>query len=383
MRPLVATRRDNAVRMDTPVVIIGAGLAGLACAHRLHAAGVASTVLEARDRLGGRILTVDAAGRPAADGFDLGPSWYWPALQPGLQALVDTLGLTSFRQHDHGATLLQHAPDQPPVRHPGLRPEPPSMRVTGGTGALIAALARRLPADRVRTGHRVHRLVCEGPTVRVHLTDPQGAARSLTAAQVVLALPPQLAEATVALDPPLPPAVAQRWRDTPTWMAPHAKFFAVYDTPFWRAQGLSGAAQSRVGPLVEIHDASTAGGQAALFGFVGWPPGHRAAMGREALVARAVAQLRALFGAPAGAPVATLLQDWACEPLTGAADAPHAGEHPVPQPGPWTGGDWAARLVLAGSETSDVAPGYLAGAVDAGEAAARLIRARLADAARP
>lgn len=106
-------------------------------------------------------------------------------------------------------------------------------------------------------------------------------------------------------------------------------------------------------------------------------------MGREALVARAVAQLRALFGAPAGAPVATLLQDWACEPLTGAADAPHAGEHPVPQPGPWTGGDWAARLVLAGSETSDVAPGYLAGAVDAGEAAARLIRARLADAARP
>ena len=41
-------------------------------------------------------------------------------------------------------------------------------------------------------------------------------------------------------------------------------------------------------------------------------------------------------------------------------------------------GDWASRLVLAGSETSAVAPGYLAGAVDAAEAAVITLRARLA-----
>lgn len=366
--------------MNTPVVIIGGGLAGLVCAHRLQQAGIACTVLEARDRLGGRILTVDAQGQPAADGFDLGPSWYWPALQPALQALVDELGLASFRQHDQGAAVLQRWPGETPVRHAGLRPEPPSMRLAGGTGALIAALAARLPVGSLRTGYRVHRLVRQGSSLAVHFTDPRGAEGSVTAAQVVLALPPQLAEATLAFDPLLPAATARRWRDTPTWMAPHAKFFAVYDTPFWRAQGLSGAAQSRVGPLVEIHDATTAGGQAALFGFVGWSAVHRAAMGREALVAQAVAQLRNLFGPTAGEPVATLLQDWAREPLTGAADAPHSGEHPVPQHGPWVTGDWVSRLVLAGSETSTVAPGYLAGAVDAAEAATATVRARLAGA---
>lgn len=365
--------------MNIPVLIVGGGLAGLVCAHRLQQAGIACTVLEARERPGGRILTVDATGQPAAEGFDLGPSWFWPTLQPGLQALVDELGLASFRQHDIGAALLQRWPNQAPVRHAGLRPEPPSMRVAGGTGALVKALAERLPSASLRLGHRVLRLVLHGSAVTVHFTDPQGHDGTLTAAQVVLALPPRLSEATVAFDPPLPPATARRWRDTPTWMAPHAKFFALYDTPFWRAAGLSGTAQSRVGPLVEIHDATTADGQAALFGFVGWSAAQRAAIGREALVAQSVAQLLDLFGPAAGTPVATLLQDWAHEPLTATDEDPHAGEHPMPQPGPWTTGEWAPHSVLAGSEVSDFAPGYLAGAVDEAEAAVRVVRKRLAN----
>ncbi|MGH3475667.1 MAG: protoporphyrinogen/coproporphyrinogen oxidase [Nocardioidaceae bacterium] len=41
------------------VVVVGAGLAGLAAAHRLAAAGVAVTVMEARDRPGGRVSTLE------------------------------------------------------------------------------------------------------------------------------------------------------------------------------------------------------------------------------------------------------------------------------------------------------------------------------------
>ena len=160
---------DNAGPMNIPVLIIGGGLAGLVCAHRLQQAGVDCAVLEARDRPGGRILTVDATGQPAADGFDLGPSWYWPALQPDLQALVEELGLENFRQHDRGAILLQRWPGEAPLRHAGLRPEPQSMRVAGGTGALIAALARRLPDGCLRTGNRVQRLVQQASAVTVHL----------------------------------------------------------------------------------------------------------------------------------------------------------------------------------------------------------------------
>jgi len=363
---------------DIPVLIVGGGLAGLVCAHRLQQAGVACTVLEARDRPGGRILTVDRHGQPAASGFDLGPSWYWPAVQPGLHALVQALGLHAFPQHDRGATLVQHTPGAPPQRHPGLRSHPASWRLAGGMGALVAALVQRLPEGCLRLGHRVQGLVQQTDGVAVAFSDPQGRPAVLRAAQVVLALPPRLAAARLAFDPPLPAACVQRWRDTPTWMAPHAKWCAAYDTAFWRAQGLSGAAHSRVGPLVEIHDATTADGRAALFGFVGWSAAQRAAMGRDTLTAQAVAQLQALFGPAAGTPTATWLQDWALEPCTATEDDRHPGEHPAPQPGDWVVGDWAGRLLMAGSETSRETPGYLAGAVDAAEAAVATLGERLA-----
>ena len=71
--------------------------------------------------------------------------------------------------------------------------------------------------------------------------------------------------------PALPQALARQWRATAIWMAPHAKYIAIYDTPFWREQGLSGEARSARGPLGEIHDASMPGGSAALFGFFGVP----------------------------------------------------------------------------------------------------------------
>jgi monoamine oxidase len=44
-------------------IVIGAGVAGLAAARVLVDAGLSTLVLEARDRVGGRILTVDKAGR--------------------------------------------------------------------------------------------------------------------------------------------------------------------------------------------------------------------------------------------------------------------------------------------------------------------------------
>lgn len=53
------------------IVVIGAGLAGLACARELHDAGREVVVLEARDRLGGRAWTDTSLGLPV----DLGASW--------------------------------------------------------------------------------------------------------------------------------------------------------------------------------------------------------------------------------------------------------------------------------------------------------------------
>jgi monoamine oxidase len=92
---------------DATVAIIGAGLSGLYAAHQLHAAGVAVQILEARDRIGGRILSVDEKGRPSEDGFDLGASWTWPKMQPAIGALVDELGLSGFAQFSEGDVVFE------------------------------------------------------------------------------------------------------------------------------------------------------------------------------------------------------------------------------------------------------------------------------------
>ena len=50
--------------MKTDVLVLGAGVAGLAAAREFQRRGVAVTVLEARDRLGGRVHTVRDASWP-------------------------------------------------------------------------------------------------------------------------------------------------------------------------------------------------------------------------------------------------------------------------------------------------------------------------------
>jgi monoamine oxidase len=201
-----------------------------------------------------------------------------------------------------------------------------------------------------------------------------GTGETLLADHVIAALPPRLLASTVTFTPALDDETLQRWRATPTWMAPHAKFVAIYERAFWRDAGLSGTAQSMVGPMPEMHDATTASGNAALFGFLGISADQRATLGTEAITRACVAQLVRLFGADAGHPRATLVMDWAAESLTATADDRVAGGHPVVDAAPWVSGPWQDRLTLGGSETSVSEPGYLAGAVTASRQA---VEARL------
>jgi protoporphyrinogen/coproporphyrinogen III oxidase len=71
------------------VTVVGGGITGLAAAFELAGAGASVTVLEADDRLGGKILTTDLDGRPV----DCGPDMFLARVPWGLE-LVGELGLT-------------------------------------------------------------------------------------------------------------------------------------------------------------------------------------------------------------------------------------------------------------------------------------------------
>ena len=85
----------------TDVVVVGAGLAGLAAASRLVDAGAEVVVLEARDRVGGRTLTL-----PTADGtpIDHGAHWIGPT-QERIAALAERVGVTSYPTYERGTNI--------------------------------------------------------------------------------------------------------------------------------------------------------------------------------------------------------------------------------------------------------------------------------------
>lgn len=101
----MAIDEKTSARWHADVGIVGAGLAGLMAARQLVAAGVSVSVLEARDRVGGRTWT-----RPAADGtlIDLGGQWIGPT-QQRMQRLAAELGAETFKTWDTGNNIQYHA----------------------------------------------------------------------------------------------------------------------------------------------------------------------------------------------------------------------------------------------------------------------------------
>ncbi|HEX5828678.1 MAG TPA: NAD(P)/FAD-dependent oxidoreductase [Candidatus Limnocylindrales bacterium] len=77
------------------VVIVGAGIAGLAAANALANAGVDVIVLEARHRIGGRLHTVDLGGSPV----DMGGAWIHTPVGNPLAELADQVGAARRPAH--------------------------------------------------------------------------------------------------------------------------------------------------------------------------------------------------------------------------------------------------------------------------------------------
>ncbi|MBL8777852.1 MAG: FAD-dependent oxidoreductase [Acidimicrobiales bacterium] len=97
---------DSVAEEGARILVIGAGMAGLGAARALDDLGYDVTVVEGRDRMGGRTFTVDTLGVP----LDLGASWIHGTDGNPLTALADELGVERSDPTDYD-NEPEYAPD--------------------------------------------------------------------------------------------------------------------------------------------------------------------------------------------------------------------------------------------------------------------------------
>ncbi|WP_405807239.1 FAD-dependent oxidoreductase [Streptomyces sp. NBC_00210] len=130
-------------RRDADVCVVGAGFAGLAAARQLAGAGREVVVLEARDRVGGRVWNRELPEGPV---ISAGGSW----LGKGQERMFDLcreVGLEVYPQYEQGDQILRL--DGVNHRYRGLIPKigPAAVASLGVAFMRLDRMARRLPAD--------------------------------------------------------------------------------------------------------------------------------------------------------------------------------------------------------------------------------------------
>jgi monoamine oxidase len=236
-----------------------------------------------------------------------------------------------------------------------------SIRFVGGSQQLSTKLAQKLGSS-VLLGARVTGIDWDGG-VTVHTPG-----QLFSASQAILTLPKPLLE-DLAYSPPVPPQRAQIVQRQP--LGAVTKFNAIYDRPFWRAQGLNGSAVSTTGPVEITYDNSPpSGSPGVLVGFFEGDESRRY-FGASAAERRSAAlgSLALYFGDQARNPRLFVDQVWATEPFTRGA---YGSYNPT---GVLTSFTDAANqrvgpLHFAGADYSAQWPGYMDGAIRSGESAA-------------
>lgn len=449
------TRIATATGLSADVIVVGAGFAGLTAARELAERGVSAIVLEARDRIGGRVLNHPIGGGQVVD---VGAQWTGPG-QDHITALGEEMGVESFPTFGAGmkgvdytdGVRLEHEGDTPdsdpgalmdvltafrdltqmslevPAEDPWNAPnarawdaqtfqvwldanvqnptakkrlqtaieavyavEPHDLSLlfmlwyakTGngimnlisteggaqadrydGGAQLVAIRAAEKLGDAIHLSHAVRRIIQKGEGVIA-----EGDGFAAKAKRVIVSVPPALA-GRIEYDPPMPST-----RDQLTQRAPMAcvtKVNVLYDEPFWREDGLSGRVVSDTGPVrVSFDNTPKSGSPGVLVTFIEGGDGRRFANATTGERRDAVtACFERYFGPRAAKPAEYIEKDWPADPWSRGC---YGAVFPA---GTLVSVGIALRepvglIHWAGTETATAFPGYMDGAVRAGERAA-------------
>ena len=243
-------------------------------------------------------------------------------------------------------------------------------RVVGGTQLISLRMAEQL-GEAVALSAPVRAIEHAGGRVLV-----RSDRSTVRARRVIVTAPPALA-GRIAYDPPLPArrdGLTQRMAQGSV-----VKCMAVYERPFWRERGLSGAVTSADGPISVAFDNSPPDGSpGVLLGFFEGAAAREVAdRSREERRAIVLDCMARFFGADASRAIDYVDHAWGADEWSRGC---YGGYMP---PGAWVAAGPAlrepvGRLHWAGTETATVWNGYMDGAVSSGERAAAEAAAALA-----
>jgi monoamine oxidase len=222
----------------TNIIVIGAGLAGLTLARLLEKENIECTILEARDRPGGRIFTSRTEGEAPVE---MGATWLG-SQHRYLMKLMAELNLEKIEQQMGRYVHFEPISTSPPqlVELPENRE--PTYRIAGGSDQLISALSGSLRNSTIQLNQKVKTVQFKGDTVTL-ITETDRYECDI----VVSTLPPKLLVDLIAFEPSLPQNLQSIAASTQTWMAESIKVALTYEYPFWRDGKNSGTVMSNTG----------------------------------------------------------------------------------------------------------------------------------------
>lgn len=341
--------------MQKNILIIGAGLSGLLAAYRLKNKGFNIKVVEARNRIGGRIHTKATEDRTPVE---MGATWFWDE-NTYLKLLLKELGIENFTQNMQGTAFFEAFSALPP-QEVQIPKQPQSYRIAGGTSNLLRKLVSNLTPDELLLNQAVKRLDFSDEKITAETTDS-----TYEADIIIVTVPPALFVENIVVNPSLEENLLNVGKDTHTWMKDSVKVAVSYEKPFWKSKDFSGTVFSNVGPITELYDHSNA--ENTKFALCGFVNGGLAQFTKAERKEKVQIQLRKIFGEGGADFISYEETLWMDEPFTNLPSSRYIQAHQNNGHSVFQKPFFDGRLFIAGTETSPEFGGYMEGAIRAVE----------------